>query len=100
MINQVDKDELFIDETEAIFRSAYRKYRRASPVEKADMFDSLSDAATAWVRAQIKLVRPDERVTQELLDEIRQLKRDIDDAAQTQQFITAMLRVGAILVAL
>lgn len=100
MVNQVDKDELFIDETEAIFRSSYRKYRRASAVEKAEMFDSLSDAATAWVKAQAKLVDQGELVTQELLDEIRQLKRDIDDAAQTQQFIIAMLRVGAILVAL
>ncbi|MDJ0898125.1 MAG: hypothetical protein QNJ55_04890 [Xenococcus sp. MO_188.B8] len=100
MVNQVDKDELFIDEAEAIFRSAYRKYRRASAVEKAEMFDSLSIAATSWVKAQAKLVEPDHRVTQELLDEIRQLKRDIDDAARTQQFITAMLRVGAILVAL
>ncbi len=95
-----DKDEILIDEVEAAFRSAYRRFRRADPGEQDSMFNDLQRAATEWVRAQKKLVEDDELATQAMLDQMRRIKDEIDDAANTQELVIALGRLVAFLVAL
>lgn len=95
-----DRDDILIDDIEAAFRSAYRRYRRSDPVEQDEMFDTLERAAKEWVVAQRKLVEEDERATQELINQMRKVKRDIDDAANTQEFTIALGRLVAFLVVL
>ncbi|MFC1516674.1 hypothetical protein ACFL7E_07960 [Thermodesulfobacteriota bacterium] len=95
-----DRDDILIDDIEATFRSAYRRYRRSDPVEQDEMFDTLESAAKEWVVAQRKLVEKDERATQDHLNQMRSVKRDIDDAANAQEFTIALARLVAFLVAL
>ena len=95
-----DRDDILIDDIEATFRSAYRRYRRSDPVEQDEMFDTLEHAAKEWVVAQRKLVEEDERATQELINQMRKVKQDVDDAANTQEFIIALGRLVVFLVAL
>jgi len=95
-----DKDDILIDDIEAAFRSAYRRYRRSDPVAQDEIFDTLESAAKEWIGAQRKLVEEDERATQELIDQMREVKHGIDDAANTQELIISLGRLVAFLVAL
>lgn len=95
-----DRDDILIDDIEAAFRSAYRRYRRSDPVAQDEMFETLESAAKEWVVAQRKLVEEDERATQELINQMRKVKQDIDDAANTQELTIALGRLVTFLVAL
>ena len=95
-----DRDDILIDEVELAFRIAYRKYRRAEPVERDELFEPLEAAAVAWVKAQNKLVEEDERATQEMINEMRELKVSIEDAANTQELILAIARMTTFLIGL
>jgi len=95
-----DKDDILIDEIEAAFRSAYRRFRRADPIEQDKMFKDLQKAATEWVQAQKKLVEDDELATQAMIDQMRKIKDEIDDAANTQELVIALGRLVAFLAAM
>lgn len=84
-----DNDDILIDDIESTFRCLYRRYRRATPVDQAAMFDAVEAAAKEWIKAQAKLVEVDERATQEHINQMRELKIRIDDAADTQELILA-----------
>jgi hypothetical protein len=95
-----DKDEILLDEIEFAFRSAYRRYRRANPVEQEKLFTELQQAAKEWVVAQSKLVETDERATQQMIAEMREIKQSVDDAADTSELLIAYGRLLAFLIAL
>ena len=98
-MSTVDNDELVIDEVEAAFRRAYRRYRQANAVEQLDLAEPLQKAATAWVDAQRSLVEAGQIATADQLAEIRRIRHAIDDARQTQEFVIALGRLTSFLIA-
>ena len=88
-----DRDELVIDEVETAFRRAYRRYRKAPAPEKLEIKPELKKAADAWVDAQLHLDEQGDLATPEDLERIREIRRDIDDAAETQALIVGLGRL-------
>lgn len=95
-----DKDDVLIDDVENTFRNLYRRYRRAGAVEQGELADPLSRAATAWVKAQLKLAGANEIATQKMIEEMHDIKNDINKAVKTQELLIAVGRFVAFIAAI
>ena len=89
----MDNDSKTLEEIAQSITIIDLKYRALSFPEKMKLKPERDKAFSKYVEARIKLLEEGIITTEEQISEMRQIRNEIDDAAETQAIIVAIARL-------
>lgn len=93
----MDTDQQVVTEADLALVAATRKYLAAPPWERPQFTQSLEQARSKWAAARYHLLFPDLVTTQQDVTEARRLRERVEQAADTQQTVQALLDLAGLL---
>ncbi|MAN78966.1 MAG: hypothetical protein CMM77_10175 [Rhodospirillaceae bacterium] len=89
-----DEDEKLVEQANDALNALERRYWQSdSEADKAMLRPQIEMAMSAWLQARIQLLKAGTMATEDDLNLIAQIKREIDDARDTQETIVAAARL-------
>ncbi|GAA5787448.1 hypothetical protein GCM10007860_29270 [Chitiniphilus shinanonensis] len=92
-----DQDREFVRLAEAALDALFDQYAAAGPAERWQLKPAITKATEEMTQARLALFKEGVLTTPEDLDALRQLKRDIDHAADVQAGVLAAVKLAAML---
>ena len=92
-----DQDRAYVKEAEAALSALYDKYAAAKPGDQWVLRPAIAKAADEMLAARMALFKEGTLIKPGDMDKLRQLKRDIDNAADAQQLVMFAIKLAATL---
>jgi len=92
---QPNNDALMIQQLGFLLTDLQFNFVNATPLQRAQIRPALEEALAKYENYRRKLLEDSVLTTQQDLDEIRQIKNEIDNAAITQTLLTGIARLIA-----
>lgn len=93
----MDTDQQLVVEADLALVAATKKYMNAQPWERPTIQPDLDKARNSWAAARYRLLFPGVVSVQLDVDEARRLRQKIDQAADTQSMIQALIDLAGLL---
>lgn len=92
-----DQDRAYVRLAETELDALFDQYAKASPAEKWHLKPAITKAAESLLDARLALFREGTLVTQEDMARLKDLKAEIDAAADAQATILLAIKLAALL---
>ncbi|MGJ3258483.1 MAG: hypothetical protein ACFE0S_02680 [Rhodospirillales bacterium] len=88
-----EAEERFADEAEAAVRELMKRHTLAGPAERLELEPQIEMAIDRWRDARIELMKSGNSITEEDIEQMQVIRREIDQAADQQAIIVAAARL-------
>lgn len=93
MNNNLDKDIQVLKEIKDTIFMIDKQYRTATFEEKLDLKEARNEAFNAYILARVKLIDEGVICTAEDVNEMRRIREEVEQAANTQSLIVGSFRL-------
>ncbi|WP_027149966.1 hypothetical protein [Methylobacter tundripaludum] len=92
-----DQDHNYVKLAEDVLNALYDQYAGASPAEKWNLKPAITKAAEEMLNARLALFKEGVLTTPDDVEKLRELKIEIDNAADIQATILSAIKLAAML---